>query len=142
MQVDQLDPGVVSDILPLGDATVAALVAAVTAGFTYAVGRKKSRAELDKLSEEKKSLEAASGVSTAEAAQIISSAAAVTVQPLIERIKEQREEVHFLNTRLTEMREQLHNVRSHAARLQAENELMRTKFRLQGEIPPELPESF
>lgn len=134
-----VDGEVVSQLLPLGDSILGAGVTLVTALFTYVVGRKRATAEVDNLRAEKKSIEAASGVSTAEAAQIISEAAAATVSPLLERIKEQREEIEFLTERSVDYRNQLDAMRTHAARLAAENELMRRKFMLQGEPVPELP---
>lgn len=134
-----LDSEVVSNLLPLGDSIVGALVTLATALLTYIVGRRRSRVEVDNLQAEKKSIEAASGVSTAEAAQIISEAAAATVQPLVERVREQREEIKYLTEQLVDHRYKNDALRTTVARLSAENQLMRKKFSLQGETPPELP---
>lgn len=130
---------VVKELLPLGDALIGAAVTLVTAFITYLIGRAKNKAEVSNLQAEKKSIEAASGVSTAEAAQIISEAAAATVQPLTERIREQREEIKELNATIVELKFQLDSMRNHAARVASENLLMRRKFELQGESIPELP---
>lgn len=127
-----LDSGVVEQLLPLGDSIIGALVTLATAAITYGIGKARSKAEVENLQAEKKNIEAATGVTTADAAKVISEAAAATVQPLIERIKEQRSEI-------TEYRDECDNLRTQNARLLAENELMRTKFKLQGETPPELP---
>lgn len=130
---------VVNQLLPLSDSIIGALVTLATAAITYGVGRAKSRAEVDKVLAEKKSIEAASGVSTAEAAQVISEAAAATVQPLLDRIREQREEIKFLTERNVDFRNQLDIARNESARVSAENELYRRKFILQGEQIPDFP---
>lgn len=134
-----LDSGVLQQLLPLGDSVISALVTLLTAAITYTIGKARSHAEVDNLRAEKRNLEAASGVSTAEAAQIISEAAAQTVQPLLERIKEQRLEITYLNQKYLTQREELDSLRNDIARLSAKNELMRQKFILQRETPPELP---
>src|ERR1044071_4526833 len=136
--VESLEQGVVEQLIPLGDSIFGALVTLATAAITYAVGKSKNKAEIANLQAEKKSIEAAAGVSTAEAAQVISEAAASTVQPLIARIKEQQKDIQFLTERSVLYREELELMRTHAAKLAAENELMRTKLKLQGEMPPEL----
>lgn len=134
-----LDSGVVDQLLPLGDSIIGAFLTLGTALITYTVGRAKARAEVDNLQAEKKNIEAASGVSTAEAAKIISAAAAATVEPLMDRLKEQRQEISHLTSVAAEARKELELMRDHVARLSAENKLMKQKFRLQGESPPELP---
>lgn len=134
-----LDSGVVDQLLPLGDSIIGAFLTLGTALITYTVGRAKARAEVDNLQAEKKNIEAASGVSTAEAAKIISAAAAATVEPLMDRLKEQRQEISHLTSVAAEARKELELMRDHVARLSAENKLMKEKFRLQGESPPELP---
>lgn len=134
-----LEPDMLKDLLPLGDAIVGAVVALATSLFTYVVGRRRSRAEVDNLQAEKKSIEAASGLSTAEAAQVISEAAAATVQPLIDRVHQQQEEIKYLTDRVVWKRGQLDLLRTENAKLKAENELFRQRMRLQGETPPELP---
>lgn len=134
-----IDVGVVKELLPLGDALIGAVVTLLTAGFTYLVGRRRQSAEVSNLQSEKKSIEAAAGMTTAEAAQTISEAAAMAVQPLIDRVKEQKIEIKYLTTQLVDKREELDEQRTENARLAAQNELMKAKFRLQGEVPPELP---
>lgn len=134
-----LEPGVIEQILPLGDSIIGAFVTLLTAGATYAIGRARRNAELDNLKAEKRSIEAASGVSTAEAAQVISEAAAATVQPLLDRIREQRQELKYYVDRNTYYLQELDKVRAELARVQAHNELMKRKFFLQGETIPELP---
>lgn len=134
-----IDSEVVNQLLPLSDSIIGAIVTLATAGITYGVGRARARAEVDNLRAEKKSIEAASGVSTAEAAQVISEAAAATVQPLLDRIKEQRLEIKFLTEKNLEYRNALDAVRNESARLSAEIELYKRKFMLQGEHIPDFP---
>lgn len=136
---DSMDTEIVSQLLPLGDSVIGAVVALATALFTYVVGRRRNRVEVDNLQAEKKSIEAASGLSTAEAAQIISEAAAATVQPLVSRVQEQQKEIKYLTERLTWKRSELDRIRTENAHLRSENELLKNRFRLQGETPPELP---
>lgn len=136
--LNALESEVISQLLPLGDSIIGAGVTLLTAFFTYLVGRRRSSQEVQNLQAEKESIEAASGVSTAQAAQIISEAAAATVSPLLFRIKEQREEIEFLTERNVVYRNQLDELRTEIAKTAAQNELMRRKFMLQGEIPPEL----
>lgn len=138
-QFDSMDSEIVSQLLPLGDSVIGAAVTIATALFTYVVGRRRNRVEVDNLQAEKKSIEAASGLSTAEAAQIISEAAAATVQPLVSRVQEQQKEIKYLTDRLTWKRSELDRIRTENAQLRSENELLKNRFRLQGETPPELP---
>lgn len=133
------DLEVVKELLPLGDALIGAVVTLLTAGFTYLIGRRRQTAEVSNLQAEKKSIEAAAGMSHAEASQTLSEAAAMAVQPLIDRIKDQKEEITYLTERLVEKRKLLDEQRTTHARISAENELLKAKFRLQGEVPPELP---
>ncbi len=139
-------PELFEGLLPLGEPLIQAVVGIVTAVFTYLVGRRGRKQELENLQAEKKSIEAASGVSTAEAAQIISQAAAETVKPLLDRLQELREENTRQDEELLEKETAIRNykieledLKSHAAKLAMQNRLMREKFKLQGEIPPELP---
>lgn len=113
MQLDPvaMDLELLSQILPLGDTAVTAVVTIFTAIFTYAAGRRKSNQEVQNMQAEKRSIEAASNVSIAESAQIISAAATATVQPLVERLREQREEIKCLKFTI--------------AKLKAENEILR-----------------
>lgn len=64
----------------------------VLAFVSYFLGRRKNQAEISKLEGEKKNVEAAAGLSTAEAASIISRAAADVVEPLTNRIRELQQE--------------------------------------------------
>lgn len=137
-----VDPEMVKELLPLGDAVIGAIAAILGSVFTYILGRKKANQEVENLQAEKKSIEAASGLSTAEAAQVISEAAAATVQPLIDRVHQQQGEIKYLTDRVVWKREQLDLLRTENARLKAENELYRHRMRLQGETPPELPPEF
>lgn len=134
-----VDMEVMKELLPLGDAVIGAVVTLLTAGFTYLIGRRRQNVEVDNLKSEKKTIEAAAGMNHAEAAQTLSEAAALTVIPLKERVKEQREEITYLTERLVWKRTEMDKMRTEMATLRAENELMRVKFRLQGEVPPELP---
>lgn len=134
-----LDSDIVSQLLPLGDSIVGAFVTLVTAFFTYLIGKKRSEIELRSVKEEKDGIEAAAGISTVEAAKIISEAAATSVQPLVERVREQRQEMKYLSERLTESTQLVSTLRNDLATAQAENELLKNRFRLRGETPPELP---
>lgn len=139
-------PELLEGLLPLGEPLIQAVVTVVTAVFTYLVGRRGRKQELENLQAEKKSIEAASGVSTAEAAQIISQAAAETVKPLLDRLQELREEnsrqdeeILEKETSIRNYKIELEDLKSHAASLAMQNRLMREKFKLQGEVPPEFP---
>lgn len=134
-----MDMGVVKELLPLGDALVGALVTLMTAGFTYLIGRRRQSAEVSNLQAEKHTIEAAAGMSHAEALQTLSEAAVYVAAPLKERVKEQQQEIKYLSERLVCKRTEMDKMRTEMATLKAENELMRTKFKLQGEVPPELP---
>jgi len=134
-----IDSGVVDQLLPLGDSIIGAVVTLLTAAITYGVGRTRNRAEVDNLKAEKRSIEAASGVNTAEAAQIISEAAAATVQPLLDRIREQREEIKYFNDRLTYYLNEIEILRTRLAQVQSENELLKRNYILRGEPIPTLP---
>jgi predicted nuclease with TOPRIM domain len=133
-------------LLPLGDPIITGIFGLVTVLLGWVFGRRKQRQEIDNLQAEKKSIEAASGVSQAEAAQIIAQAAAETVRPLLERLQELREEnarlddeILHLNTSVRNLRIENEELRTHSAKLAVENKLMREKFKLQGDIVPELP---
>jgi hypothetical protein len=132
-----VEPEMVKELLPLGDAVIGAIAAIIGSAFTYILGRRKATQEVENLQAEKKSIEAASGLSTAEAAQVISEAAAAMVQPLIDRVHQQQEEIKYLTDRVVWKRGQLDELRTANAKLRAENELYRQKFRLQGETPPD-----
>lgn len=133
-------------LLPLGDPIVTGIFGLVTVLLGWVFGRRKNNQEVDNLKAEKKSIEAASGVSQAEAAQIIAQAAAETVRPLLERLQELREEnaeldeeILHLNTSVRNLRIENEELRTHATKLAVENKLMREKFKLQGDVIPELP---
>lgn len=98
-----MDSELIAQILPAGDTAVTAAMTIFTAVFTYMVGRKKGNQELLNMEAEKKGIEARSGVTSAEAAQIIAAAAAATVQPLVERVREQREEIKLLKETIIEL---------------------------------------
>lgn len=124
MQSDlAMDAEILSQLLPLGDSVIGAGVTIFTALFTYIIGRRRAHQEL-------KSLEAASGVSTAEAAQILTQAAAATVQPLLERLKEQREEIKELSKLSSDRRYELDLLRTELAEVKAENEIIRRQLLL------------
>lgn len=134
-----MDPEILSQLLPMGDSAVTAAVTIFTAVFTYAAGRRKGNQEIQNMQAEKRGIEASSEVTTAEAAQIISAAAAATVQPLVERVREQREEIKRLSAKNLELIYESDSLRTKMAEMKAENELMKRKFIFQGEIPPTLP---
>lgn len=120
-----VDTDILAQLLPLGDSVIGAGVTIFTALFTYFVGRRRSHQELQNLEAEKRSIEAASGVTTAEAAQILTQAAAATVQPLLERLKEQREEVLELAKLSSDRRYEIDKLRNELAQVKAENELIK-----------------
>lgn len=113
-----VDTDILAQLLPLGDSVIGAGVTIFTALFTYIIGRRRAHQEI-------KSIEAASGVSTAEAAQILTQAAAATVQPLLERLKEQREEVLELAKLSSDRRYEIDKLRNELAQVRAENELIK-----------------
>lgn len=127
-----VDLEVVKELLPLGDTLVTGVLTVITPVITYFLGRKRQKQEIENLQAEKKSIEAASGLSTAEAAQVISEAAAATVQPLIDRVHRQQDEIKYLTDRLVWKRGQMDEMRTDLAKLRAELELYRQKQKLQG----------
>lgn len=92
--------------------------------FSYLFARKKNQAEVKKLEGEKKSVEAAAGLSTAEAASIISRAAADVVQPLTNRIRELQEDSIARSQRHAET---IRRLESHIAEVTRENVELKTK---------------
>ncbi len=134
-----LNLDIIKEFLPLGDALLGAFFTLLTAGFTYMMGKRKRDQEVVNLQAEKLSIEAASGVSTAEAARVISSAAAATVGPLVERVKQQSDEIKSLTEKIIDLGSQIEHEKTVSAQIKAENELLKHRFRLQGETVPELP---
>lgn len=139
-------PELLEGLLPLGEPLIGAAVTLAGLVSTYLIGRKRSKQDLENLQAEKKSIEAASGVSTAEAASIISQAAAETVKPLLERIKEYRAENEELENTLLERetairsyKMDIEELRTDRAKMAVENKLMKERLRLLGESPPEIP---
>lgn len=92
---------------------------------TYFLGKKKNRAEINKLEGEKKSIEAAAGLSTAEAASIISRAAADVVEPLTNRIRQLQEESLVRDQRNAD---EVRRLQSHIIELTKENVQLKTKL--------------
>ena len=97
----------------------------VLAVVTYFLGKRKNRAEIDKLVGEKKSVEAAAGLSTAEAASIISRAAADVVQPLTNRIRELQQDSLAREQRSAE---EVRRLQFHITELTKENVQLKTKL--------------
>jgi phage shock protein A len=97
---------------------------AVLAIISYFLGIKKNRAEIAKLEGEKKSVEAAAGLSTAEAASIISRAAADIVQPLTNRIRELQQDSLARDQRHAE---EIRGLQLHIGNLTEENVKLKTK---------------
>lgn len=135
MVTENASAEILEHILPLSETALSAVLAAGSVIFTYVIGRKKSQAELENLKQEKKNMQASSDVSTAEAASIVSSAAATTVQPLLERIKEQREDIKFLTDRNVSLRDEVDTLRITAARLRSENEILSAKLKVHDNLP-------
>lgn len=124
----------------------------ILAVVTYFLGKRKNRAEIDKLVGEKKSVEAAAGLSTAEAASIISRAAADVVQPLTNRIRElqqeslareQRnaEEVRRLQFHITELTKENVKLKTQLAHLEARLALLSKPSELASETSKRLGEA-
>jgi len=134
-----IDSEVMRQLIPLGDSIIGAGVTLATALVTYVVGRNRNQHEVDKLKAEKKAIEASSVVSTAEAAQVISEAAASTVQPLLDRLREQREEIKYFNERNARQINEIEILRTRLAQTQADNELLKRNLILRGEPIPTLP---
>lgn len=126
-------------LLPLGEPIVTGMFALVTVLLGWVFGRNKNKQEVENLRAEKRSIEAASGVSQAEAAQIISDAAVASVKPLLDRLKEYREENEELDDKILALKHENQQLKTHVARLESENELMRENFKLRGNKIPELP---
>lgn len=126
-------------LLSLGDPIIAGVfsIAAVVLGWAF--GKRKSNQELDNLKAEKRSIEAASGVSQAEAAQIIAQAAAETVRPLLERLQEYREENEEQDQKILELKRENKELKTYNSTLEAEMQLIREQLKLQGTSIPELP---
>jgi cell division protein FtsB len=127
-------------LLSLGDPIVAGVFGIATVVIGWAFGRRKSNQELENLKAEKKSIEAASGVSHAEASQIIAQAAAETVRPLLERLQEYREENTEQDEKILELKRENKELKTHNSTLEAELQLIREQLRFQGATIPELPQ--
>jgi hypothetical protein len=126
-------------LLPLGDPIVTGIFGIVTVLLGWVFGRRKNNQEVDNLKAEKKSIEAASGVSQAEAAQIIAQAAAETVRPLLERLQEYREENEEQDEMILELKRENKELKTRNSTLEAEMQLIREQLKLQGASIPELP---
>lgn len=126
-------------LLSLGDPFIAGVFSIIAVVLGWAFGRRKSNQEVDNLKAEKKSIEAASGVSQAEAAQIIAQAAAETVRPLLERLQEYREENEEQDQKILELKRENKELKTHNSTLEAEMQLIREQLKLQGTSIPELP---
>lgn len=92
---------------------------------TYFIGKSKNKAEINKLEGEKKSVEAAAGLSTAEAASIISRAAADVVEPLTNRIRELQQESLARDARHAD---EIRRLQVHIGELTRENVQLKTKL--------------
>lgn len=116
------------ELLPQIITAVAGIVVSI---LTYFFGRKKNNAEVKKLEGEKKSVEAAAGLSTAEAASIISRAAADVVQPLTNRIRELQQELKDKTDRhaaeMSAMSQRYSNLEFHVAEVTKENVALKNK---------------
>lgn len=112
-----LDQSIIEQLLPLGDSIITGVVTLGTAFITYVVGRSSRSSEVKHLENEKKELMASNVVETSEA---VSSATIAVVTPLLERIREQREEMKFLVERNADYREEI-------KRLEDENDTLKGK---------------
>lgn len=108
-------------LLPYFSSLAVAILGAVGSLISYRKGRERSSAEVDNIKSEKKSIEAAAGLSTAEAASIISKAAAEMLQPLLARQKELQEQVSvltqensFLKNKITMLEAQVRIIEKHS----------------------------
>lgn len=98
---------------------------------TWFLARSRNRAEVERLQGERKSVEAAAGLSTAEAASIISRAAADVVLPLTNRIRELQEDSKAMadrhRTEMYRMAQKHLELENHVAAITKENIDLKSK---------------
>lgn len=121
-------------LIPVATSLVSGVLVLLGGFFAYLYGRKRNQAEIQKLQSEKESIEAAAGLSTAQASSIIATAAAEVVQPLTNRIKELQGQVATLTQENVMLRNTL-------ADLEAQIALLRQRDSLAGN-PHELHHTF
>lgn len=114
-----LDQSIIEQLLPLGDSIITGVVTLGTAFITYVVGRSSRSSELKHLQEEKKELEQSN---VSDSYEIVSRGAASTVQPLLDRIREQREEMKFLVERNLDYREEIKRLEDEIGTLKGKKE--------------------
>lgn len=123
-----MDGNLLQDLMPI--LTVALSGALVIIGniVTYRLGKAKNAAELEKLRSERNNMEAATGLSTAEAASILSQAAADIVQPLTVRIKELQSEVAKLTTENAQLKNKVTELEAKVSLVEKQKEIIGEDF--------------
>lgn len=119
-----MESAVLAVLKVLGGPLVGGFFSIVALIFGYRFGRAKMNVEIENLKAEKRKIEAATGLSTAEAAAIISQAAASIVEPLTERIKDLQESNLSLTRALSEVKEENMHLKAQVAELTAKINLL------------------
>jgi len=118
-------------LVPLIASIVTILAGLLSSWLAYRRGRSRSNAEVENLKVQKQSIEAAAGLSAAEAAAIISKTAADMLTPLTNRIGELQEQVSKLTQENTYLRNKVTLLETQVAMIEKHSELS-------GEIYPHL----
>lgn len=129
-----MDQATIQVLIQTFGVLITAILTIVGGFLAYVYGRKRNNAEIDKLKTEKSSIEAAAGLSTAEAASIISNAAAQVVKPLTERIQELQHEVAFTRSELAKVTVENTRLKTRVAELESKITLLEKEKELSGEI--------
>ena len=110
-------------LFPLISSIGTVAVGIIGSWISYRRGRSRATAEVENLRTEKRSIEAAAGLSTAEAASIISEAAASMIQPLLARQKELQEQLAALTRENTSLRNKVIMLEAQVAMIEKHSEL-------------------
>jgi phage shock protein A len=119
-------------------ALVQGSMTALLSVITYFQGRKRGNAEVEKIKVEKKSIEAAAGLSTAEAASIIAQAAADVVQPLTNRIRELQQQNLDQQNQISGLARENTDLRNKVTFLETQVALVQKSSALTGEVYPHI----
>lgn len=115
---------VILEWLPLIQSIAAVLAIFVGPIIGYLLGRKKYAAEIKVLNATVEEKEAVENKANAEAARIISEAAAVVVKPLLERISALQQDIQHLTTENICLKNSLAELKSELALLRTEKDLI------------------
>lgn len=118
-------------LIPVVVSALTIVAGFISSWLSYRRGRSRSNAEVENLKVQKSSIEAAAGLSAAEAASIISKAAADMLTPLTHRIGELQEQVSNLTQENTFLRNKVTILETQVAMIEKHSELS-------GEIYPHL----